>query len=226
MSINKRARQTYHEPGNNLLDRNLRNRVVSSRHARQTWHITGDNINTAVRRRWRDIPQKVRWGLAGAWTGWTACAIALLLIVIKDVESVIFTGPVIAFLGVIMISLGCTGRYRPILYLGAANCAICILFFGLVQWLSWSPRQADLPFTIMGLLYTLASLYILILSTRRAPIERVNPWQCSGCGYLLYGLQDPRCPECGTSFNPSLLHKYSDTDDDGSLPYSHDQDTI
>jgi len=29
---------------------------------------------------------------------------------------------------------------------------------------------------------------------------------CEKCGYILYGLHDPRCPECGTSFDPALLN--------------------
>jgi len=29
--------------------------------------------------------------------------------------------------------------------------------------------------------------------------------RCRVCGYILYGLPQPRCPECGTGFDPKLL---------------------
>lgn len=29
---------------------------------------------------------------------------------------------------------------------------------------------------------------------------------CKKCGYNLRGLRDPRCPECGTPFDPNLLN--------------------
>ena len=43
------------------------------------------------------------------------------------------------------------------------------------------------------------------------PPKQRNPWICVQCGYLLRGLTEPRCPECGTPFDPKLL---------GGLPLS------
>jgi hypothetical protein len=34
---------------------------------------------------------------------------------------------------------------------------------------------------------------------------RTIPTSCPKCGYDLTGLREPRCPECGTPFDPSLL---------------------
>jgi len=33
----------------------------------------------------------------------------------------------------------------------------------------------------------------------------LDPMICQKCGYLLYGLDTTRCPECGTGFDPRLL---------------------
>lgn len=33
------------------------------------------------------------------------------------------------------------------------------------------------------------------------PLDERDPYICRQCGYLLYGLKDPRCPECGTPFD-------------------------
>ena len=39
------------------------------------------------------------------------------------------------------------------------------------------------------------------------------PGSCPKCGYDLTGLREPRCPECGTTFDPSLLDRKSCQDD-------------
>ena len=38
-------------------------------------------------------------------------------------------------------------------------------------------------------------------ATRR--VARLQTQHCEQCGYSLRGLSEPRCPECGTSFNPN-----------------------
>lgn len=57
----------------------------------------------------------------------------------------------------------------------------------------------------------LASLLTLWLVRRRIArnmraelLKRGKP-TCLSCGYDLRGQQDPRCPECGTPFNPIIL---------------------
>jgi hypothetical protein len=146
----------------------------------------------------------LRGGLCAAWMAWAACAVAEALIAFYDVESVIVTGPVIALLGLTTVILGFAGRYMALACLGLANILVCILFFLLVVILEWGPRDAQHPFAVMGAIYTAATLPVAVWVTRRVP-RPVNPWACVHCGYLLYGLRDPRCPECGTPFDPSLL---------------------
>ena len=46
----------------------------------------------------------------------------------------------------------------------------------------------------------LASIFATVLAFRRAPI---GPGHCLSCGYNLYGLVEPRCPECGTPYDSS-----------------------
>jgi hypothetical protein len=46
-------------------------------------------------------------------------------------------------------------------------------------------------------------LYLLFL-TRRLQ-RRADLSVCRGCGYDLHGLVEPRCPECGRTFDPALL---------------------
>jgi hypothetical protein len=37
--------------------------------------------------------------------------------------------------------------------------------------------------------------------------RRIRPGHCPACGYELRGLTEPRCPECGTPFDPKLLEE-------------------
>ncbi len=140
-----------------------------------------------------------------AWVTWLTCALAEALIVFYDVETVLVTGPIILVFALIGIILARSAGYRALLLLGCGNAFVCLLFFSLVILLHWNPSDAETPFAIMGLLYVLGTLPIAWLLTRRAPRE-LNPCECAKCGYLLYGLAEPRCPECGASFDPSILN--------------------
>lgn len=59
--------------------------------------------------------------------------------------------------------------------------------------------------------------------------EKIEPYRdeiivegrCRKCGYVLYGLADTRCPECGTEFEPELLDTLSaPTTHEGPSPYT------
>jgi ribosomal protein L40E len=122
--------------------------------------------------------------------------IAWLLLFVK-VESVLFTGPILFFLGIILI-LGS----RPVRFwrggiLGVLHCGIFVLLVMLVNLFHWSPDNAKVPFIIMGGMYLLGTLPLGVFAYRNVPAS-YDPSRCSRCGYLLYGLTEPRCPECGT----------------------------
>jgi hypothetical protein len=151
-------------------------------------------MTTVVRPSWKAI----QWLVAASWV---ACAIGWLLICI-DVETVLVTGPVVLILGIAQIVVGRVKKRADVLWLGAAHVAICALLFLLVNALSWSPRQAQAPFTGMVLAYAAA----VAVPTWQAFRRRMHtPGICDACGYTLIGLSEPRCPECGTPFPPAEL---------------------
>ena len=39
------------------------------------------------------------------------------------------------------------------------------------------------------------------------PLRPSSPMLCSSCGYVLMGLAEPRCPECGVTFNPAVVRR-------------------
>jgi hypothetical protein len=104
---------------------------------------------TTRSRTWRRI---ARVCLAAAWP---ACVVAVAAIHYKT-ESVIGTGPVLFTLGLLTLLGGLFTRDRPVAGVGACHCGICLLFFGLVNLLEWSPDEARNPFLVMGTVYTFA----------------------------------------------------------------------
>ncbi len=58
-----------------------------------------------------------------------------------------------------------------------------------------------------GLLGSVAGILIALkyVKTKRRP-----GIFCQSCGYNLYGLTEPRCPECGTPFDQELLADRND----------------
>ena len=142
----------------------------------------------------------VRVTLAIAWftvaVGWA--------LMFRKVESVLIAAPVLCLFASILMALAVAYRLRAVGRIAAAHWGICLLFVCLVNLLDWSPNEAELPFKIMAALY---GLLMLPLSLRCASALRLPPAEaeCETCGYLLYGLVEPRCPECGTPFDRERL---------------------
>ena len=97
----------------------------------------------------------------------SCCVIAWLLILLVDVESVIGTGPALFALGLLLIIGGAIVRSGVALGFGAAHVAICLLFFGLVNLLDWSPGDAEGPFEAIGGAYTATALIAAALLRSR-----------------------------------------------------------
>jgi hypothetical protein len=106
----------------------------------------------------------VTWCL---WTGWIGCAIAVTLIPIAGVESVLLTGPIIFLLGLMAVLGGAWARAPLAVAAGAGHCAACALLVVLVNLLDWSPHRARDPFLWIGGVYTVASLPLVMIASRR-----------------------------------------------------------
>jgi hypothetical protein len=142
-----------------------------------------------------------RWARWLLWAASGVCAVATLAVAAMGAETVLVSGPTIAVLGVAVMVLGWVGRYGWAVGLGASHLAICILFVVMVNAFRLSPRSAYAPFLGVGVPYALGLAAVTVLASRRSPREE-RPWECDGCGYLLVGLNEPRCPECGRGFDP------------------------
>jgi hypothetical protein len=116
------------------------------------------------------VPGGRRWSWIGRITAavaWAACVVGTALI-FHEVESVIGTGPVLAGLGVILLIAGVVARRTLWTLLGTAHVSVCLLFFGLVNLLEWDPSDAEMPFRVMSVLYTMASAVSSFFAVRIA----------------------------------------------------------
>lgn len=134
---------------------------------------------------------------------WIVCILGWAFIFLSA-ETVLLSGPVLLLLGLSVLIIGIILKHPASAFVGGSQTLICLLFFFLVVWFHWSPREAQDPFLWMGAAYILGMVFPGLLAFR-LPKPMPKPWECGKCGYLLFGLTEPRCPECGTGFDPSLI---------------------
>ena len=70
---------------------------------------------------------------------------------------------------------------------------------------------------VLGVVMILAFALLVVcpsLLVARQTVDAVKTLRderrCKHCGYLLQGLPEPRCPECGTPFDPAVLRAPED----------------
>jgi hypothetical protein len=108
----------------------------------------------------------------GAWM-WALAAWAVVFRI--KVESVLFTGPVLCVLGLAIVLAGVLAHQTLFLALGAAHCALCVLFAVLVNVNHWGPGAAHRPFVLLGALYLLAAVVPTHLASRERPADSGAP---------------------------------------------------
>ncbi len=134
--------------------------------------------------------------LVAAPLAWLACVVAWLIMVGRDVRSVVVSGPIIFVFGLLVLIPAWRLRHRIGVATSATHMGIVVLFYALVNLLTWNPREAERPFLVMGALHLLLSAGLTIWAMCTTP----RVWDssaCQRCGYSLRGLTSNRCPECG-----------------------------
>lgn len=131
--------------------------------------------------------------------GWMAC--------FKSIGTAILLGLLDGLLGLLLVIVGLVGRYRWAWSLGLAHFGLPWVMYALVWSARMGPLRAKPAFLWADALFLAAVAPLSIIAWHRgSAIGRPKaPGFCQACGYVLHGLTEPRCPECGTPFDPRLL---------------------
>jgi hypothetical protein len=105
------------------------------------------------------LPRRRRWVLAAQLALLLSAAdvaVGLALIALVDAETVLATAPILFAAGLVLLVASWRVELLLTTMLGLTHCAICLFFTTLVNVRNWSPREATLPFTVMGGAYLVA----------------------------------------------------------------------
>lgn len=130
--------------------------------------------------------------------GWVGC--------LKRVDVGVMVGLLNGVLGLLLLIVGLIGRYRWAWGLGLAHFALPLFVFAMVAHSHMGPLRARPMFLWVDAVFLAIVIPVSIIGCYRGAPSRAfkQPGLCSNCGYPRHGLTEPRCPECGTPFEPKL----------------------
>jgi hypothetical protein len=131
--------------------------------------------------------------------------LACWLLIWLEVETVLVTAPILTVVGLLLVIAAAMHRHLLGILAGASHIAVCMLCVALVNTCHWGPRESTEPFLAIGGVYLLLSAVLSWRALQTRPVPRADDSRCAKCGYMLCGLPEPRCPECGTPFDPALV---------------------
>ena len=181
-------------------------RGLSSGSPNATGHTTGENIESILllrQKRQELIPVVRRWVL----TSWVAILFVCPLAVWQPLAGLALSVVVPAIMSLLLRRVGGAAQSRTAITLSnvypVAAVAVLAVPLLLGDWfmdvLFDSSSVPPLAGAILPGLVAAATCPFAFRAWVH-PIDDTDPFVCRQCGYLLYGLTDPRCPECGTSF--------------------------
>lgn len=110
-----------------------------------------------------------------------------------------FTAPVIIVASVAVVCCSFVVLYRSALYVCGAH-ALLVSFCWIGYASSKMIGSPSLTVVMFGYLYLLF-MFPASWFTYNHPPQAYENWQCRGCGYPLFRVTTPRCPECGEEFD-------------------------
>ncbi len=123
-------------------------------------------------------------------------------------------------------------RTRRVAGIGAVGALMLFSSYAYLDYNDLWYGEANLPRVVpfllaagCGIIITVPfSFATMVMAIRELAAPRDAKRLCTRCGYNLTGVQDARCPECGTAFDPSLLSNngasqtQKPADDDSGTP--------
>ena len=111
----------------------------------------------------------------------------------------------------------CTWQTIKYVLLGGRTWIFLAVAYGILSWgmeAFLQEAESERARVIIGLAACIAMITMAVVvmgstavQAALAVIALQDDRQCVKCGYFLIGLQTPRCPECGTPFDPAKLSK-------------------
>lgn len=134
------------------------------------------------------------------------CEVSLLGM--GSVPTAAVAAPIIVAMSLLLLVIGHRARYTAAVRLGLAQVGVLVLLLAMVAVrppLGDAIVQGVVHFAF--LLVGAVALFITSLHAWQNHPAFQRRWECQECGYILRGLIRPRCPECGTPFDPRRLEK-------------------
>jgi hypothetical protein len=155
--------------------------------------LTSATPSSSREKRAAQIAQIAISGSIGAYAfGWLCC--------FEDAEAMAVFTLVAAGMGISAAIIGLSVHYYWACVPAVIQIGSWLTGAVIVKVYDLSPDEAQQPFIIAGAFVLVALVVVTFLAVRKAPRTPRSPWLCSECGYLLVGLDQPRCPECGQAF--------------------------
>lgn len=129
----------------------------------------------------------------------------------RDMETLVGIVIVFALLG---LALGYFAGWRGVLWASLASLFVAVSAFTILPtyYGVWYPNADGYVGAVYGLAIPVLaggfSACTILGAWMRGP--QVDLGHCRECGYNLAGLPEPRCPECGTKFDPNATEQPDD----------------
>lgn len=139
--------------------------------------------------------------------GWWTTLGGLVAIVLGDVGFAMLLAPILLLLSVMTSARAIMAGNLSARHFSAAQAMLPVVLFclcGGVWFLTFSVEMVRIAVPAATAAYLVVTApWVWRIWRRRA--RAYPPGHCQQCGYMLIGLKDDRCPECGERFNPDVF---------------------
>lgn len=155
----------------------------------------------------RDLSGRPFYVLAARWlvlTSWLSIALGPAYAILPSEGGAVILGFLAGSLGIGAALAGLLAQCPAAFILGMLHSVLGVLC-GMVI---FACADGAIIEGVGAALIALVAVALVLPAIRfwSRPLKPSDPWRCRRCGYSLYGLSEPRCPECGTVFARSTLH--------------------
>jgi len=168
-----------------------------------------DQCGAPISAKYKDLPRYYRKSIQTRNLVLINCLVCTLsMMPLANPFLAVISGPVILAFGMLLVRYGNNTSYPGASKIGVFQCLSCLMFI-ILSWLTSKSYDMTLLLCFLIIVYLIILFVASMLAWVNHPwLSKYKRFECQHCGYLLFGLKTPRCPECGTEFDPSLLKTF------------------